>query len=43
LGGYVAWGAEVGQAREEVGARAMVSLERCLPEDVAAIVRNSLN
>jgi len=40
---YVSWCVQVGQARHEVGARAMVSLERWLPGDVVADIRSSLN
>ena len=43
LGSYVSWCVRVGQARHEVGARAMASLERWLPDDVVADIRSSRN
>ena len=43
LASYVAWCVQAGQARHEVGARAMASLERWLPDDVVADIRSSRN
>ena len=40
---YVDWCMDVGQARHEVGARAMVALKRWLPDEIVAASHNSLN
>ena len=40
---YVVWCVQAGQARHEVAARAMASLEQWLPDDVVGEMRSSLN